>query len=115
MLWSARANRSQSGTASPGVPRDSDGPEAIDVIHPQREGHEAPQLAAVILAPRDVIVEQPAHRAWFEVALGPGPGRGEEVAGQGLQLAAQPGGGRNREAPLARRDDALRDQRGHGL
>src|SRR5580700_10003336 len=66
----------------------------LDVaLEPEREHEQPPELARAVGAPRDVVVDHPLDRLRVEVALPAQRGRGERLAGEGLELAAQPGRG----------------------
>src|SRR5207248_6867787 len=68
---------------------------------PERERQQPPQLPAPILRASDVLVEQPRHGPRLEEALRAQCRGREGCAGEGLELAAQPGRGGNREAAFA--------------
>jgi hypothetical protein len=56
-------------------------------------------------------IDQPGDGRRVEEALRAQAVRRQHVAGEGLQVATQPRGGRDREPPLRRTRDALRQQR----
>jgi len=78
---------------------------------PERESEETPQLAAPVLGAGDVLVEQACHRLRLEKPLGAQRSGRQGRAGERLELAAQPGGGWNREAALASVHDFARHER----
>ncbi len=78
---------------------------------PEREREQPPELAAQVLAARDVVVDQPGHGLGPEVALAPQRLGRERLAREGLEVAAQPCRGRDREAALAPAQQLRRDQR----
>src|SRR5207248_9229571 len=88
----------------------------LDVpLVPEREGEQPPQLTAPVPPTRDVLVDQPRDRLRLEEALAVQVLGRQRGARERLQLAAQPGGGRDREAALATVHDLRRQQRLHGL
>src|SRR3954453_14393245 len=80
-------------------------------VEPEGKRDQAPDLAAEVLLPGGVAVEDGADSGGVEQPLAADRARRENLAGEGLQRPAQPGGDRNREALLAAVDDLLRQQR----
>src|SRR6266511_1248896 len=72
---------------------------------PEREGEQAPELAAQVLAAGDVVFEHACDGVGPEVTLPLEPLAPDRLAGERLQLAAEPGRRRNREASLLPVDD----------
>ena len=77
---------------------------------PEREREQAPELAREVLPSRDVRVDQTLDRLRTEEPLALERGRRERLAGEALEVAAQPGCGRDREPALAAVDDRARQQ-----
>ena len=76
-------------------------------VEPEGKRHQAPDLAAEVLAARAVAVEDRRDGGGVEQALA-GERRGARTSrAKGSQRAAQPGGDRDREALLAAVDDLL--------
>src|SRR2546430_9630493 len=101
----ARKASSRSGMASLGPLRNSRRsaifhPDTV-ALEPQREGEQAPELAAEIVPARDVRVDQRGHRRRIEESLPVECLRREDLARERLEIAPQPGGGRDREALLS--------------
>ena len=78
---------------------------------PERKRDQAEKLAGQILAARKVPVDQAAHDRRGEEALAAKCVGRKYLARERLELAAQPGGGRYREAALASVHDLARDER----
>ena len=80
---------------------------AGDVVAvPGHEGDEAPDLVVVVGAPREVIVEHPAHGRVAEHAGLADRALREHVLDEGPQLVAEPDRERQRESHLAARQEA---------
>src|SRR6266511_6259532 len=78
----------------------------LDVrLVPEREGEQAPELAAQVLAAGNVVVEHACNGVGPEIALPLEPLAPERLARERLQLAAEPGGRRDREPSLLPVDD----------
>src|SRR5436190_6428837 len=90
-----------------GVPGD-----ALDVaLIPERQREEAPELPREIGAAGDVVVEHAPNGGSLQQALAAQRLRRERLARERLELAAQPGRGRNRKAALAAVHDLAREER----
>src|SRR5581483_723947 len=88
----------------------------LDVaLVPEREREQAPQLPAVVLAARDVGVDQSAHDLRPEKALPCERVCRQSLPCEGRELPAEPCRGRDREPPLAPVDDLAWQQRLGGL
>ena len=84
----------------------------LDVpLVPEREREQAPELAAPVLAPGDVLVEQARHRLGRKKPCRSSVAGGERLARERLELAAQPRRRGDREAALAAVHDLARHQR----
>src|SRR4051794_37761051 len=84
---------------------------ALEPVEPQRERHETPELARVVLAACDVLVDEALDRRGLEAALAAQALGPEHLAAERLELAAQPGGRGDREALLAPAGDLAADER----
>src|SRR5262245_56340204 len=78
---------------------------------PEREREQPPQLPAQVLAARDVVVDEAPDGVRPEEALPGQPFGRERLAGERLEVAPQPGGGRNREPALAAAQELVGNQR----
>src|SRR4051794_17429735 len=90
-----------------GIPGD-----ALDVaLVPERQREEAPELPRQIGAPGDVLVEHAPNGGRLQQALAAQRLGGKRLAGERLELAAQPGRRRDREAALASLYDLAGEER----
>ncbi len=80
------------------------------VLVPEREREQPPELAREIRPAVDVVVEQARHGLRAEEALAVDRVGVQRRSGERLQLAAEPGGGGDRETALAAVDDLARQQ-----
>src|SRR6476659_4697144 len=80
-------------------------------VEPEGKRHQAPDLAAEVLAAGAVAVDDRGHRGRVEQALALERARCQHLASERLQRPAEPSGERNREALLAPGKDLLRQQR----
>src|SRR5207237_1168777 len=87
----------------------------LDVaLVPEGEGEEAPELPASILPSGDVLVDEPRDHLRREEPVPPQRVGRQRVPSERLELSAQPGRRRDREAALPAVDDRMREERLHG-
>ena len=72
-----------------------------DRLDPERERHQPPELATVVVTSGDVLVEQSRSPTPARRSPGSASARARAPRGRTAELTAQPGGGRNREPALA--------------
>src|SRR5512133_3613072 len=85
---------------------------ALDVpLVPEREREQPPELARQVLPAGHMAVDQPLDGLGPEETLAAECLLAQRLAGERLELAAQPGRCRNREAAFLAADDPARDER----